>query len=537
MLAIPDLSTAIRNLFRENQIIFLPFDVDREVVPRLGLPQDKIEKGGPYNQLVYQAMPLLGLPQDVLEIEATGLEPQQLHVNVLHSVTVDEGLANVIERLKAVLKSKKESDIRLNKLESKLIPHGVDVLKNLDNRIETLEANDSTAAGAVSKSLSNIEGRLIILKQKSKLEPLILNEKLNQRLVNLEINYQNSVGPEILHNLFKRLEVVENRPAQVSSDILTDATKRLTELENKSAESFVENKLRFYEKSDSVQGDLQSAPNAPNPTPPNLPNVAHMWQGRSVPQQTEKKQISDQKDRYGNHSEIFGDNHDPRICGDCYVESHKQIEEPKDRHGNHSEIFEDNHDPQIRGDCYVESRKQIEEPKDRHDDHSEIFGYNHDPRGHGDHYVESRRPAYKLSRWRRDRSPYKHDHRDHHQFEDDYDPRRDVGHKLDRSPFMYDDKYDPHDASVSRRPPPYIGRHLTAHNDAVENYPCGRGPPSPKMPTFNGNSKDDWVAYHVQFERIAKTYSWDVETKLEKLIRVPQGESGQLFWQIARISP
>ena len=245
--------------------------------------------------------------------------------------------------------------------------------------------------------------------------------------------------------------MVENRLAQVSSDILTNATKRLTELENKSAESFVENKLRFFEKSDSVQGDLQSAPNAPNPTPPNLQNVAHMWQGKSVPQQTEKKQISDQKDRHGNHSKIFEDNHDPRIRGDCYIESHKQIEEPKDRHGNHSEIFEDNHDPQIRGDCYVESRKQNELPKDRHGDLED----NHDPRGHGDHYGESRRPAYKSSRWRHDRSPYKPDHRDHHQFEDDYDPRRDVGHKLDRSAFMYDDKYDPLAASVSRRPPPY----------------------------------------------------------------------------------
>ena len=262
--------------------------------------------------------------------------------------------------------------------------------------------------------------------------------------------------------------------------------------------------MRFYENSDSVQGDLQSAPNVPNPTPPNLQNVAHMWQGKSAPQQTEKKLIGDQKDRHGNHSEFFEDNHYPRIRGDCYVESHKQIEEPKDRHGNHSEIFEDNHDPQICGDCYVESRKQIEEPKDRHGDHSKIFEDNHDPIGYGDRYVESRRPAYKSSRWRRDRSPYKPNHCDHHQFEDDYDLRRDVGHKLDRSPFMYDDKYDPHDASVSRRPPPYNGRHLTAHNDAVENYPCGRGPPSQKMPTFNRNSKDDWVAYHVQFERIAK---------------------------------
>ena len=272
-------------------------------------------------------------------------------------------------------------------------------------------------------------------------------------------------------------------------------------MENKSAELFVQNKLRFYENSDSVQGDLQSVPNAPNPTPPNLQNVAHMWQGKSAPQQTEKKLIGDQKDRHGNHSEFFEDNHDPQICGDCYVESHKQMEEPKDRHGDHSEIFED----------------------------------NHDPRGHGDRYVESRRPAYKSSRWRRDRSPYKPDHRDHHQFEDDYDPRRDVGHKLDRSPFMYDDKYDPHDASVSRRPPPYNGRHLTAHNDAVENYPCGRGPPSPKMPTFNGNSKDDWVAYHVQFERIAKTYRWDVETKLEKLIESLRGKAACYFGRLPEL--
>ena len=95
---------------------------------------------------------------------------------------------------------------------------------------------------------------------------------------------------------------------------------------------------------------------------------------------------------------------------------------------------------------------------------------------------------------------------------------------------MYDDKYDPHDASVSRRPPPYNGRHLTAHNDAVENYPCGRGPPSSKMPTFNGNSTDDWVAYHVQFERIA-----NVETKLEKTDRVPQGLRGKAASYFGRL--
>ena len=42
LIAIPDLSTVIRNLLRENKIIFLPFYVDREAIPRLGLPQDKI---------------------------------------------------------------------------------------------------------------------------------------------------------------------------------------------------------------------------------------------------------------------------------------------------------------------------------------------------------------------------------------------------------------------------------------------------------------------------------------------------------------
>ena len=48
LLAIPDLSTAIRNLLRENQILFLPFDVDRDVIlciPRLGFPQDRNRRG------------------------------------------------------------------------------------------------------------------------------------------------------------------------------------------------------------------------------------------------------------------------------------------------------------------------------------------------------------------------------------------------------------------------------------------------------------------------------------------------------------
>ena len=92
-----------------------------------------------------------------------------------------------MEWLNAVIKGKKESDMRLKNLEAKLIPHGVDLLKNLDNRIEELEANDSTQS--LSRN-QHVEERLIFLEENSKLEHL--NEKIIQRLVNLETNYQNS---------------------------------------------------------------------------------------------------------------------------------------------------------------------------------------------------------------------------------------------------------------------------------------------------------------------------------------------------------
>ena len=49
------------------------------------------------------------------------------------------------------------------------------------------------------------------------------------------------------------------------------------------------------------------------------------------------------------------------------------------------------------------------------------------------------------------------------------------------------------------------------------------------MTTFNGNSTDDWMAYHVQFERIAKTYQWAVETELEKLIESLRGKAVSYF--------
>ena len=143
-------------------------------------------------------------------------------------------LTDLVEWLNAVIKGKKESDMRLKNLEAKLIPHGVDLLKNLDNRIEELEANDSTQG--LSRN-QHVEERLIILEENSKLEHL--NEKIIQRLVNLETNYQNSAGPEIFQNLFERLDVIENSPAQINSDMLTNVTKRLTKLENKLAESFV----------------------------------------------------------------------------------------------------------------------------------------------------------------------------------------------------------------------------------------------------------------------------------------------------------
>ena len=97
-----------------------------------------------------------------------------------------------------------------------------------------------------------------------------------------------------------------------------------------------------------------------------------------------------------------------------------------------------------------------------------------------------------------------------------------------------DDKHDvgedPHDAGVYRRRQPYNGTQRTVQNDTGENNPRERSPPSPKMPTFNGNSTDDWVAYHeLQTERIAKTYQWDVETKLEKLIESLRGKAASYF--------
>ena len=374
-----------------------------------------------------------------------------------------------------------------------LLPHGVDLLENLDIRIQQLEAND------YSQSLSHIqhvEERLIILEENTKLEHH--NEKIHHRLVNLETNYENSAGPEIIQNLFERLDVIENSPAQINSDVLTNVTKRLTELENKSAESFVENKLKYFEKPDSVQDNLQTTPYAPNPavktapyapnptvqTAPYAPNpavqnVVQMWQDKSAPPQSLK-----------------------------YLVKTKQI---GDRYGDRSEIFEDNLDPRVRCDRYVESRKN------------------------------------KSFRGRRGRSPYRTPHCDHHQqFEDDFDPRRDVGHEFDRAPSMYEegkfdsyDKHDvgedPHDVSLYRRPPPYNGRQRTVQSDTGENNPRGRGPPSPKMPTFNGNSTDDWVAYHVQFERIAKTYGWDIETKLEKLIESLRGKAASYFGRLPEL--
>ena len=73
------------------------------------------------------------------------------------------------------------------------LANGVDLLENLDIRIQQLEAND------YSQSLSHIQHvdeRLIILEENSKLEHH--NEKIHHRLVNLETNYENSAGPEII---------------------------------------------------------------------------------------------------------------------------------------------------------------------------------------------------------------------------------------------------------------------------------------------------------------------------------------------------
>ena len=180
LLAIPDLSSAIRNLVRAKQITFLPLhNVDSQTRPDvMGLVEDGVDGGGPdgggpnHQQLV-EVMPPLGPQQDVLE--APGAGPPQVNVNASYSVAVEEGLlTELVERLNAALKGKKESDMSLipGNLEEKLIPHGVNLLKKLDIRIQQLEAND------YSQSLSHIqhvEERLIILEENSKLE--YLNEK------------------------------------------------------------------------------------------------------------------------------------------------------------------------------------------------------------------------------------------------------------------------------------------------------------------------------------------------------------------------
>ena len=41
-------------------------------------------------------------------------------------------------------------------------------------------------------------------------------KKIIHRLVNLETNYENSAGPEIIKNLFERLDVIANSPAQIN---------------------------------------------------------------------------------------------------------------------------------------------------------------------------------------------------------------------------------------------------------------------------------------------------------------------------------
>ena len=67
---------------------------------------------------------------------------------------------------------------------------------------------------------------------------------------------------------------------------------------------------------------VQTAPYAPNPA---VQNVVQMWQDKSAPPQSlkhlmKKKQIGY---RYGDRSDIFKDNRDPRVRGDHYVESRK----------------------------------------------------------------------------------------------------------------------------------------------------------------------------------------------------------------------
>ena len=59
-----------------------------------------------------------------------------------------------------------------------------------------------------------------------------------------------------------------------------------------------------------------------------------------------------------------------------------------------------------------------------------------------------------------------------------------------------------------------------------------KSPPPPKMATFHGKPEDDWVAFLVQFNRIASAYDWTEDEKLDKLIECLRGKSVSFYGRL-----
>ena len=57
-------------------------------------------------------------------------------------------------------------------------------------------------------------------------------------------------------------------------------------------------------------------------------------------------------------------------------------------------------------------------------------------------------------------------------------------------------------------------------------------PPPPKMATFHGKPEDDWVAFLVQFNRIASASDWTEDEKLDKLIECLRGKAASFHGRL-----
>ena len=52
------------------------------------------------------------------------------------------------------------------------------------------------------------------------------------------------------------------------------------------------------------------------------------------------------------------------------------------------------------------------------------------------------------------------------------------------------------------------------------------------MATFHGEPEDDWVAFLVQFNRIASAYDWTKDEKLDKLIECLRGKAASFYGRL-----